>query len=53
MEKREIREDLPEPSRDGMDLYLLLEEYFDYYNHERRHQSIEYQRPKDVYRKAA
>ncbi|MEW2922682.1 integrase core domain-containing protein [Muricauda sp. ANG21] len=41
------------PPKDGMDLYLLLEEYFDYYNHERRHQSIEYQRPKDVYRKAA
>lgn len=32
---------------------FLLEEYFDYYNHRRRHQSIEYQRPKDVYRKAA
>ncbi|MAO18613.1 MAG: hypothetical protein CMH44_17420 [Muricauda sp.] len=41
------------PPRDGMDLYLLLAEYFDYYNHERRHQSIEYQRPNDVYRKAA
>ncbi|MHA7865516.1 transposase [Flagellimonas marinaquae] len=41
------------PPKNGMDLYLLLEEYFDYYNHERRHQFIEYQRPKDVYGTAA
>ncbi|SFC66155.1 Integrase core domain-containing protein, partial [Flagellimonas taeanensis] len=41
------------PPRDGMDLYLLLAEYFDYYNHERRHQSIDYERPIDLFKGAA
>ena len=41
------------PPRDGMDLYLLLAEYFDYYNHERRHQSIDYERPIDLFKRVA
>lgn len=41
------------PPKDGMDLYLLLAEYFDYYNHERRHQSIDYERPIDLFKRAA
>ena len=41
------------PPKDGMDLYLLLAEYFDYYNHRRRHQSIDYETPANLYQKAA
>ncbi|MCV9385290.1 IS3 family transposase [Reichenbachiella ulvae] len=37
------------PPKDGMDLYLLVAEYFNYYNMERRHTSIENQRPIDLY----
>nr|WP_255416081.1 DDE-type integrase/transposase/recombinase [Reichenbachiella sp. MSK19-1] len=37
------------PPKDGMDLYLLVAEYFNYYNMERRHTSIEDQRPFDLY----
>ncbi|WP_422019455.1 hypothetical protein [Robiginitalea biformata] len=29
------------------------EQVFEYYNHERRHQSIDYEIPADVYKKAA
>ncbi|EAR16459.1 hypothetical protein RB2501_06155 [Robiginitalea biformata HTCC2501] len=36
-----------------MDLYLLLAEYFDFYNHQRRHQSIDYEIPAEVFKKAA
>lgn len=28
------------PPKDGMDLYLLLAEYFNYYNHTRRHEAL-------------
>ena len=41
------------PPKDGMDLYLLLAEYFDFYNHQRRHQSIDYEIPAEVFKKAA
>lgn len=35
--------------QDGLELHLLLAEYFDYYNYERRHSSIDNQRPADLY----
>jgi putative transposase len=41
------------PPQDGLELFLSLEEYFQYYNQERRHESIQYYRPIDVYKKAA
>ena len=37
------------PPNDGIDLYGLLAEYFHFYNQKRRHQSIQYQRPVDLY----
>lgn len=41
------------PPKDGLDLYLLLAEYFNYYNHERRHQAINYDKPIERYKCAA
>lgn len=41
------------PPKDGLDLYLLVQEYFSYYNHERRHQSLNYQIPANLYENAA
>lgn len=41
------------PPKDGMDLYLQLAEYFNYYNHQRRHEAINYERPIDIYKNAA
>ena len=41
------------PPKDGLDLYKKLAEYFNYYNFERRHQSLDDQIPSDIYRKAA
>lgn len=41
------------PPKDGLDLYILLAEYFNYYNHERRHQSIDYDKPIERYKCAA
>ncbi len=35
---------------DGTEAYLLCLEYFDYYNHERRHSSIEDCRPVEIYK---
>jgi len=35
--------------QDGLELYLLTQEYFEYYNNERRHSSIDNQHPKDIY----
>ena len=35
--------------QDGLELYLLLEEYFQYYNHERRHSSIGDKHPVELY----
>ena len=40
------------PPKDGLDLYLLLAEYFGYYNNERRHQSLENEIPHQVYQKS-
>ncbi|WP_341225644.1 integrase core domain-containing protein [uncultured Arcticibacterium sp.] len=34
---------------DGLDLHLKLVEYFNFYNNQRRHEGIEYQRPIDLY----
>ena len=41
------------PPDDGMKLYTLLNEYFNYYNYERRHQSINYEKPVNRYQNAA
>lgn len=41
------------PPKDGMDLYLLLAEYFSYYNHTRRHESLKYEIPAEIYKQAA
>ncbi|MBU3026389.1 IS3 family transposase [Zobellia galactanivorans] len=41
------------PPNDGLELFLLLAEYFEYYNKERRHESLEYDRPMDIFKKAA
>lgn len=37
------------PPNDGIDLYLSLAEYFNYYNTERRHSSIDNQKPFELY----
>lgn len=37
------------PTSDGLQLYSQLEEYFDYYNHERRHQTIHDEIPASRY----
>jgi len=37
------------PPNDGMDLYLKVREYLEYYNNTRRHSMIDDQRPKDLY----
>ncbi len=41
------------PPKDGLDLYLQVAEYFNYYNNERRHQSLDDQIPIHRYEKAA
>ena len=41
------------PPKDGLQLFLLLAEYFEYYNRERRHEAIGYDRPIDIFKKAA
>ena len=38
------------PPEDGNDLYHKLDDYFKYYNTERRHSSIENKRPTELYR---
>ena len=40
------------PPKDGLDLYLLLAEYFGYYNNQRRHQSLNNEIPNQVYQKS-
>lgn len=40
------------PTHDGLELYLLLAEYFGYYNNERRHQSLDDEIPNEVYQKS-
>lgn len=37
------------PPKDGTDLYLILAEYFNYYNMERRHSGIDDQIPEQLY----
>lgn len=39
------------PPVDGLDLYRMLEDYFDYYNTQRRHQGIDDHIPEEVYGK--
>jgi len=41
------------PPKDGMDLYLLLAEYFNYYNQARRHEALDYEIPAEIYAKQA
>ena len=41
------------PPNDGLDLYLLVQEYFSYYNHQRRHQSLNYKIPAQIYEEIA
>jgi len=41
------------PPEDGMQLYTLINDYFNYYNKERRHQSINYQTPINIYKQVA
>lgn len=37
------------PAEDGLKCYRGLEEYFEYYNHERRHQSLDDETPSTIY----
>ena len=39
----------PNPPENGLDLYHMLEEYFENYNNERRHSKIDDMRPRDLY----
>ena len=41
------------PPKDGMDLYLLLAEYFNYYNQARRQEALDYEIPAEIYAKQA
>lgn len=41
------------PPVDGIDLYMKLDNYFEYYNNQRRHQSIDDERPVDIYKNVA
>ena len=43
---------LTNPPKDGLDLYLLLAEYFGYYNNQWRHQSLDDEIPNEVYQKS-
>lgn len=38
---------------DGLELYLGLKEYFDFYNNERFHQSLDYKNPREMYENKA
>ena len=38
---------------DGVQLYKGLQDYFQFYNHERIHQSLDYKTPASLYRQAA
>ena len=37
------------PPSTGTDLYLMLNEFFQHYNHQRRHEGIDYEIPVDLY----
>ena len=43
----------PNPPQDGLELYQLVDEYFEYYNEQRRHSGINDEIPSRVYQKAA
>ena len=43
----------PEPSEDGLELYGKIKDYMEYYNRERGHQSLGYERPEKVFRSVA
>ena len=43
----------PNPPNEGLEMSLLLAEYFEYYNKERRYESIAYHRPMDMFGKVA
>ncbi len=34
---------------DGLELFQALNRYFRFYNHQRRHQALEYKTPADLY----
>ena len=38
--------------QDGLEAYLYISEYIDYYNNERRHSMLENRKPVDVYSSA-
>ena len=38
------------PSNDGLELYKGTRQYINFYNHERRHQSIDFQTPRESFR---
>ncbi|NIT57230.1 MAG: transposase, partial [Aliifodinibius sp.] len=38
------------PPKDGLDLYTLTAEYMNYYNHQRRHSSIEDCKPIELFK---
>lgn len=38
------------PPEDGLDLHIQLDEFFRYYNEQRRHESLAYQRPSDLFK---
>src|SRR5690606_23485438 len=41
------------PSDNGLSLYAGLSEWFRFYNHERHHQTLDYQKPVQLYGQAA
>jgi putative transposase len=43
----------PNPPEDGLELYRMVQEHFNYYNNEREHSSIGDQYPIEVYKQAA
>ena len=41
------------PASDGIELYQGLREWFEFYNHQRHHQTLGYRKPVEVYKQAA
>ena len=41
------------PPCDGVELYRIIQEFVNYYNHERLHESLDYQAPVNLFRRAA
>ena len=42
-----------EPSDDGIELYGKIKRYMAFYNTQRRHQSLGYKKPEEMFREAA